>query len=191
MQVSRRGSEGQRKRHTLNKAGKLSAPLDTTECTPTPGTTSDELESSQSFSLSSQCALVNLRARRNLVPCRCNTNDRAHAPSLMGRLERRPHHLHVTRAVKREIEPTVGDVNEVVLDALALRQRKWVDEVGGTELGRPRLLGRVGVNSNDTRGADLLCGVDDAETNCTDTEDGHGGVLWVPKCERMEGVGNE
>ena len=37
--------------------------------------------------------------RRDLVPRRRDTDDAGHAPAAVRALQRRPHHIHVTRAV--------------------------------------------------------------------------------------------
>ena len=57
---------------------------------------------------------------------------------------------HIPGAVERVVEPAVGDVNEVVLDAFPLGQRHRVHVVRRAEFLRPRLLARVGVDSDDT-----------------------------------------
>ena len=79
---------------------------------------------------------------------------------------------HISRAVKGKVQATIGDVNEMVLDALALRERSRVYELGRAKLVRPRLLAWVGVDCNDPCRPNEGGSRDYTETDGTAAEDG-------------------
>ena len=66
----------------------------------------------------------------------------------MAGLEGGAHDLNVTRAVEGVVATAIGHLNELVLNGLAA-ELGGVDEVGGTELPRPLLLGRVDVHHDN------------------------------------------
>lgn len=85
--------------------------------------------------------------------------------------------MHVTRAVKGVVEATVGDLDQVVLDLLALGQLCGVHELSRAELARPFLLVGVGVDRDDARRLDEGGSCYNAETDSAAAEDSDGGVL--------------
>lgn len=84
---------------------------------------------------------------------------------------------YITSAVKSVVETAIGDINQMVLDALAIRESGGVYKFGCAELACPRLLARVRVDRNDARRANESRCRDDAETDGTAAEDRDGGVL--------------
>ena len=83
---------------------------------------------------------------------------------------------YVASAVESEVQTAVSQLNQVVLDLLALGKLGGVHEVGGTELARPGLLVGVGVDGDDTRSLhESRCG-NDTETDGTTAEDGDRGA---------------
>lgn len=85
---------------------------------------------------------LNSRPCGDLLSGGCDTNDGRDAPAFMARLKRRPHNVdlkrvdcqikksvasrlvvgatYVARRVKREVESTICELDEVVLDTFAL-----------------------------------------------------------------------
>ena len=85
---------------------------------------------------------------------------------------------HVSRGIKGEIQSSICDLDEVILDALASREPSRVHEVRRPELPRPTFLLWIRINSDDARGFHESGSVDDAEANATTTEDSNGGTLY-------------
>ena len=112
----------------------------------------------------------------NLLAGSSNTDDDALAPTLVAGFEGRTHDAHVTRAVKGVVASTVGHIDQLLLDGLAV-QLGGVDEVGGAELARPRLLAVVDVHGDDLARAVAHSSLDDGETDAAGAEDGHVGAL--------------
>lgn len=79
----------------------------------------------------------------------------------MAGLKRSPHDADITGAVKGIVTPTVRYLDQVLLDALSA-QLRGVDELVGTELLRPLLLGIIDVNDDDLACALLDRALDDA-----------------------------
>lgn len=77
---------------------------------------------------------------------------------------------HVSSAVKGEVESSVGDLDEVVLDLLVAKFGR-VDKLGRSKLERELLLAVVGVDRDDPLGLLCLRALEDGETDAADTED--------------------
>ena len=80
---------------TLNEARKLGATLDTTERGSTPGAPSYQLESAPRMSENGcyRSTIRYLRASRDFLASRSNTNDGADTPALVASLKRSPHDM--------------------------------------------------------------------------------------------------
>jgi hypothetical protein len=91
-------------------------------------------------------------------------------------LERSAHDVDVTCAVECVVAAAVGHLDELLLDALRA-ELGGVDEVSGTELLRPLLLGVVYVDNDDLAGLVLDSTLDDGQTNTASTEDSNVGAL--------------
>ena len=114
--------------------------------------------------------MVYARTGGDLLTSGGNTDDSADTPTLVACLKSRTHDVNlqthivntsfihtngenktdVTGAVESVVKASVGYFDEVVLDFLALRELGRVNEVGCAKLAGPRLLARVGVDSDDT-----------------------------------------
>lgn len=140
----------------FHNARQLRSAFNPTERSPAPHTAGDELE----------------RPRRDLLAGSSDADDSRHAPSFMARLERGTHDVHVAGGVEREVEPAVGDLDQVVLDALALGEIFGVHELGRTEFFRPGFLVWVRVDGDDPARACLGESVECAETDTAAAEDG-------------------
>lgn len=95
-----------------------------------------------------------LRSRGNLLAGSCNTNNGRYTPSFVTGFQRRSHDVYVPCGVKREIQSTICNLHQVVLDPFPSRELRRVHELGGAHLGSPIFLSRVGINGNDTGSAD-------------------------------------
>jgi hypothetical protein len=143
-----------------DKAGQLSAALDTTERAAFPDTTSDELEG----------------AGGDFLTSGSDTDDDGLAPALVASLERGAHDVDVACAVECVVAAAVGHLNELLLDALAA-ELGGVDKVGCTKLLGPLLLRVVDVYDNNLACLVLSRTLDDGQTNAAGTEDGDVGAL--------------
>ena len=112
----------------------------------------------------------------NLLTGSSDTDDDGLAPSLVAGLKRSTHNVDVTCAVECVVAAAVGHLNELLLDALGA-ELGGVDEVGGTELLGPLLLGVVYIDNDDLGGLVLDSSLDDGQTNAASTEDGNVGAL--------------
>lgn len=112
----------------------------------------------------------------NLLASSGNTNDNALAPTLVASLEGSTHNTNVTSAVKGVVAATIGHLNQVLLDSLALELGR-VDKVGGTELTSPRLLTIVHIDGNDHASLVLDSTLHDRQTDTAHTKDSHVGAL--------------
>ena len=111
----------------------------------------------------------------------------------MACLERRPHNInlketdcqrkvfalllcpcgatYVARRVKGEVESTVCELDEVVLNTFAIGQLTRVDKVGRAELARPLFLCGIGVDGDHARRPDEIGRVDAAQANAAAAKD--------------------
>lgn len=105
-----------------------------------------------------------------------DTNDDGLSPSLVAGLKRSAHDIDVTCAVECVVAAAVGHLDELLLDALRAKLGR-VDEVSGTELLRPLLLGVVYVDNDDLGSLVLDCTLDDGQTNAASAEDSNVGAL--------------
>ena len=78
---------------------------------------------------------------------------------------------HVSRRVKRKVESTVGEFDEVILNAFAVGQLARVDEIRRAKLARPLLLCRIHVDSDHTGRPDEIGPVDAAQADATAAKD--------------------
>ena len=83
-----------------------------------------------------------------------------------------PHHTDVTGAVKGVITATVGHLNKLLLNGLAIKL-SGVDEVGSTELASPFFLCIIDIDGNDHAGLVLNRTLHNRETNAASTKDGN------------------
>lgn len=88
--------------------------------------------------------------------------------------------MYIASGVKGKVQPAISDIDQVVLNALALRERRRVDEFGSTHFLCPRIFRGVRIDSNDPRSTDYRRGRDDTETDGTASENGDVGALCVP-----------
>ncbi|KAL2288320.1 hypothetical protein FJTKL_04365 [Diaporthe vaccinii] len=86
------------------------------------------------------------------------------------------HDTNITGAIEGVVAAAVRQLDQLVLDRLAI-QLRWVNKVGGAELLGPVLLGIVHVHHNDLRGLVLHGTLDDGETDTARAEDGYCGTL--------------
>lgn len=91
----------------------------------------------------------------------------------MAGLERCAHHLDIASSVEGEVQASVCDLDEVILDALTLWQCRRVDEIRGTHLPCPAFFVGVGIYGNDARCANGGRRGDDAEPDGTAAKDGN------------------
>ena len=84
---------------------------------------------------------------------------------------------HVASAVEGEVQTAIGDVDEVILDPLALRKRGGIHELGSAELLRPFLLPGVDIDSDDPASTTDGGGGDDSKANGANTKHRDVGVL--------------
>lgn len=82
---------------------------------------------------------------------------------------------HVSSAVKGEVESSVGDLDEVVLDLLVAKFGR-VDKLGRSKAERELLLAVVGIDRDDPLGLLCLRALEDGETDAADTEDSDVGL---------------
>lgn len=94
----------------------------------------------------------------------------------MAGLESSTHDVDVASAVEGVVETTIAQLNKLLHDGLAL-ELGGVDEVGGTELAAPFLLGVVDIDNDNLLGLVLDGSLDDGETDAAGTENGDGAAL--------------
>lgn len=78
---------------------------------------------------------------------------------------------HVSRRVKRKVESTVGEFDEVILNAFAVRQLTRVDEIRRAKLARPRFLCRIHVDGDHAGRPDEIGRVDAAQADAAAAKD--------------------
>ena len=105
-----------------------------------------------------------------------DTDDDGLSPALVAGLKRSAHDVDVTCAVECVVAAAVGHLDELLLDALGA-ELGGVNEVGGTELLRPLLLGVVYVDNDDLAGLVLGGALNDRQTNTASAEDSNIGAL--------------
>lgn len=106
-----------------------------------------------------------------------NTDDDGLTPTFVTGLEGSSHDLNIACAVKSIVTSTIGHLDQLLLDRLAL-QFSGVDEIGTTKLFRPFLLLVVGVDHDDLARAVLNGTLDDRETDAARAEDSNIRVLF-------------
>ena len=117
-----------------------------------------------------------LTSSGNLLAGSSNANDDTLAPPLVAGLQGSAHHAHVAGAVEGVVAATVGHVDQLLLDGLAV-ELGGVDKVGGTELAGPHLLAVIDIDDDDLGGLVLDGTLDDGQTYTAGTEDGNVGAL--------------
>lgn len=95
----------------------------------------------------------------------------------MASLESSTHDLNVACAVKGVVATTVGQLDQLVDNRLALGEGARVDKVSGAELARPLLLAVVDIDSDDLGGAVGNSTLDNAEADAAGAEDGNSTAL--------------
>ena len=78
---------------------------------------------------------------------------------------------YVARCIKSEVEPTVCELDEVVLDTFSIGQLARVDKVCRAELARPRFLLVAYVDGDHARRPNLSGRVDAAQANAAAAKD--------------------
>lgn len=84
---------------------------------------------------------------------------------------------YVASTIEGIVKTTVGKLYEVVLNLRTLGKLSGIDEVSSTKLAGPRLLVRVGVDSDDTGSLNEVRGGDDSETDGTTSKHSDGRSL--------------
>ena len=80
---------------------------------------------------------------------------------------------HIARRVKGKVEPTVCELDEVILNALSLGQLLGVDKIRRAKLARPRFLCRAHIDGDHARSPDEGGRVDAAQAHAAAAKDGH------------------
>ena len=78
---------------------------------------------------------------------------------------------HVSRCVKRKVESTVGEFDEVILNAFAVGQLAWVDEIRRAKLACPLFLCRIHVDGDHAGRPDEIGRVDAAQADAAAAKD--------------------
>ena len=60
--------------------------------------------------------------------------------------------MYIASSVEGEVQPAISDLDQVILDALALWERRRVDKLGSTHLLCPRFFIGVRIDSDDAGG---------------------------------------
>lgn len=94
----------------------------------------------------------------------------------MAGLESGAHDTDVTRAVEGVVATAVSHLDQLLLDSLAV-ELSGVDEVGGTELAGPFLLGVVDIDGNDLASLVLNSTLHNGKTDTSSTENSNIGAL--------------
>ena len=184
---------------TFNETRELGSSFDTAESGSSPCPSGNQLESIRRVRINARKVEAkersNLRPSGNLLPCSGDANNGRNSPSLMASLEggthdvnldrpalasgKRPeeHSTNISGGVKGEIQPSVGDLDEVILDALASWKLGWVHEVRRTELPSPSFLPGISINGDDTRGFYEGRSTDNAKANAATAEDSNSRAL--------------
>lgn len=132
-----------------DKVVQLRAALDTTECTSSPHSAGNKLESCRKLVSSNSNAIRSkLTSSRDFLTSSSNTDDNALTPTLVASLEGSTHDTNVASAVEGVVTTTISHLNELILDGLVTKLG-GVHEVSSTELVTPGLLGGVDINNND------------------------------------------
>ena len=116
----------------LHQTRQLRSPLDTPKRTTPPNPPRHQLE----------------RPRRDLRSRRRHANNNRLAPTLMTRLQRGPHDLHIPRTIKRIITPAIRHLNQLLLNRL-LPQFGRIDKMRAPELRAPLLLLIIHIHYNN------------------------------------------
>jgi hypothetical protein len=88
---------------------------------------------------------------------------------------------HIARGVKGEVEPTICELDEVILNAFAFGQLARVDKISRAKLACPRFLCWIDVDGDHTRCPDEGRRVDRTEANAAAPKDGNCGTLCATK----------
>lgn len=127
-----------------------------------------------------------------------DTDDGANTPALVTSFQGRPHYFnlndgtsatrsclaarftHISGAIKCVVESSVGNIDEMVGDGLALRKVSRIDELHfvPSELLGPGFLVGIGVDCDDTGGPNHPSRVDDAEADAATAKDCDTGVCY-------------
>lgn len=105
-----------------------------------------------------------------------DTDDDALTPAFVASFEGSSHDVDIASAVKGVVATTISHLGELLNDGLVL-EVIGVDEVSGTKLLGPLLLGGVDINDNDLAGLVDDGTLDNRETDAAGTEDGNAGSL--------------
>ena len=89
----------------------------------------------------------------------------------MGGLQRSPHHMHISGAIKCVVASTIRHLNQPLLDCLALLQFRRVDKVSRAKLLAPLLLFIVHIHHDDLGRFILDAPLNHAESNTARAED--------------------
>ena len=108
----------------------------------------------------------------NLLASGGNTNDDTLTPTLVAGLQGSTHHTHVAGAVEGVVTATIGHLDQLFLDGLAV-ELGGVDKVRGPELARPRLLAIVDIHGNDLGRLVLHRTLHHRQSHASSTENGN------------------
>ena len=112
----------------------------------------------------------------NLLAGSRNTDNDTLTPALVAGFEGSPHDADVACAVEGVVAATVGHLDQLLLNGLAV-ELGGVDEVGGTELASPGFLAVIHIDGNDHSGLVLNRSLNNRETNAASTEDSNVSAL--------------
>jgi len=144
----------------LDKAGHLSAALDTSKGRSLPDTSGHKLE----------------RSRGDLLAGRSDSDDDTLSPSLVTGLQSSSHGVDVSNGLKGVIKTTISQVHEDLLDGSAF-VILGVHTLCATQLESKIELGGVEINSDDTGGSSGLGTLHNSKSNTTETKDSDSGSL--------------
>lgn len=119
------------------------------------------------------------RSRGDLLAGGCNTNNGRYAPSFVTGFQGRPHHLYIPCGIKREIQSTICDLHQVILDSFPFGELRGVHELGGTHLEGPVFLFGTDINGNDTGSINGGCCGDNPEADGAAPKDSDAGSLCM------------
>lgn len=112
----------------------------------------------------------------NLLASSRNANDNTLTPALVASFQSGTHHADITSAVEGVVAATIGHLDQLFLDSLAVELGR-VDKVRGTELASPFLLRIVDIDNDDLASLVLDRTLDDGEANTSSAENSDVGAL--------------
>lgn len=145
---------------TVDELGDLGSGLPASEGGSLPDSSGDELEWSGG----------------NFVSARSDTDNAGLSPTSVSEFEGVSHDLGISCTVESVVVAPLLDGEEVVLNSLPIFEFSWVDEEVATELKSGFLLLGVEVNSDNKSGTSDLGGLNDGESNSSESENNDSSV---------------